>query len=214
MNRLSDFKKPVMLGFLLMLFFTKITVSAKGNDMVEQRVNKLQKELNLSEEQTNRVRQVLDYNYQQAQKEHEENKGNPEALINAAKARQEITDRQMQNVLTPEQYQEYQEISKNSVTDAAALKLKERLALTDEQTGQVAQIYAATRDEMQKMRENNSGDRRRMREQMRALIEKQDKQIEALLTGEQKEIYEDVKKERQEEMQKRMPGGRGGKKPW
>lgn len=195
---------------LLMLLFLITAVSAKANDFVEQRVKKLQSELNLSEEQTGQVRQVLAYNYEQAQKEREENQGNPEALMNAAKARQEMTARQIKNMLTAEQYEKYQEISKNAVVDNAVLRLKERLNLTDEQTELVEAIMASTRDEMRKLHESGSGDRRQSMMQGRQIMENQDKQIEALLTDAQKKIYEEVKKERREEMRKRMhEEGRG-----
>lgn len=193
-----------------MLTFAAIAVSAKENEFVEQRVSKLQKELNLSEGQTGQVRQILAYNYEQAQKEREENQGNPEALMNAAEARKEIISRQMQNVLTAEQYEKYQEISKNAVVDEAVLRLKERLNLTNEQTEQVEAIMTSTRNEMQKLRDNASGDRRQSMMQGRKLMESQDKQIEALLTDDQKKIYEEIKKERREEMRKRMhEEGRG-----
>jgi predicted ABC-type transport system involved in lysophospholipase L1 biosynthesis ATPase subunit len=66
----------------------------------------------------------------------------------------------------------------------------------------------STRDEMRKLRENASGDRRQNMMQGRQIMENQDKQIEALLTADQKKIYEEVKKERREQMKERFQKSR------
>ena len=72
-----------------------------------------------------------------------------------------------------------------------------------------------TREEMDSFRESSSHNRREGMMQMRELMDDQDKQIEALLTDDQKKLYQDIKKERREEMRKRRPGpperGRGGR---
>ncbi len=208
MKRLSNLRKCGISSILLTLFLMLAAAPAQEKNWLEQRVQKLQKELNLTAEQTGQVRQILEYNQQQAQKEREENQGNPEALLNVAKARREVVDQQIKNLLSAEQYAKYQEISKNAPGDEMALRLSERLDLTEEQTAQVEKILLSAREEMQKLRENASGDRSRNRDQLRSLMEKQDKQIEALLTDEQKKIYGEIKKERREEMRRRMQGER------
>ncbi len=208
MKRLSNFRKYGAVGILFTLLLMLAAAPAQEKNWLEQRVQKLQKELNLTAEQTGQVRQILEYNQQQAQKEREENQGNPEALLNVAKARREVVDQQIKNLLSAEQYAKYQEISKNAPGEEMVLRLSERLNLTEEQTVQVEKILLSAREEMQKLRENASGDRSRNRDQLRSLMEKQDKQIEALLTDEQKKIYGEIKKERREEMRRRMQGER------
>lgn len=206
MKQLSNLRKYAALSILFTLFLMLAAAPAQEKDRLEQRAQKLQKELNLTDEQTGQVRQILEYNHQQAQKEREENRGNPEALQNVAKARRETVDQQMKNLLTAEQYTKYQEISKNAPVEEMTIRLQERLNLTDEQTGQVEKILLSAREERQKQRENASGDRRQMLDQMRSMLENRDKQIEALLTEEQKKIYQEIKKERREEMRQRMQG--------
>ena len=84
--------------------------------------------------------------------------------------------------------------------------LKTQLDLTDEQSKKIEQIIETTRQEMQDLRESSSGDWRENREQMLALRNKQNEQIEALLTDDQKVKWEVLKKERQDRLERRRRG--------
>jgi len=71
MKRLSNLRKCGISRILLTLFLMLAAAPAQEKNWLEQRVQKLQKELNLTEEQSGQVRQILEYNQQQAQKERE-----------------------------------------------------------------------------------------------------------------------------------------------
>ncbi len=88
-----------------------------------------------------------------------------------------------------------------------ANQLKERLKLNDEQTAKVKNIYSEFFKDMQKLREENTGDRQEMRTTMRKKIEEVDKKIEKLLTDKQKEEFQKMINERS---QRRRNGMRGG----
>ncbi len=83
-------------------------------------------------------------------------------------------------------------------------RIKEKVVLTDEQTVKVKAILQKAQEEIRVQFENNEDDREARREMMMKRMEKSDVQILKLLTSEQKQRYEEYKKERQKEMQERM----------
>lgn len=91
-------------------------------------------------------------------------------------------------------------------------QMKERLVLTDDQTVKVKGILTKYSEKQQaafkKAKESGQEvDREKMREEMKATMEKQNSEIKALLTAEQKAKYEAMMKEREE----RMKNGQKGK---
>ncbi len=98
-----------------------------------------------------------------------------------------------QNRLTPEERTE---------------RLKERLSLTDEQAENVLFIYQMTDVKIAEEMKKNLTDEER-RNKMIKLMENIDKQIESLLTEEQKVEYEKLKAE-MKEMREKMRNNRGG----
>jgi Spy/CpxP family protein refolding chaperone len=87
-----------------------------------------------------------------------------------------------------------------------AQQLKERIALTDEQTAKVAKILEESQTKMMEMMGSFQGDREAARKAMQEVQAKQDKAIEALLTKDQLKKYEELKKERMQRMQQRRQG--------
>jgi protein CpxP len=85
-----------------------------------------------------------------------------------------------------------------------AKQLQERLKLTDEQTAKITKIYQASQNEFSEKMPELMGDREGMRKAMGEMTEKNDKAIEKLLTKDQTKKYAEVKKEREEMMQRRM----------
>ena len=80
-------------------------------------------------------------------------------------------------------------------------ELKTRLTLTDAQFAQADTILQAQTAEMTKIRESSGGDREAMRSAIMDLRAKTDKQIEAILTDEQKVEYKKLQEERAQRMQ-------------
>ena len=76
--------------------------------------------------------------------------------------------------------------------------LTERLALTEEQTIAVEIIFEERQKETTAAMDSLMGDREAMRTFMMGQAAKTDKEIEALLSDEQKTKYEALKKERRE----------------
>lgn len=80
-------------------------------------------------------------------------------------------------------------------------ELKTRLTLTDAQFAKVDTILQAQTAEMTNIRESSGGDREAMRSAIMDLRSKTDKQIEAILTDEQKVEYKKLQEERAQRMQ-------------
>lgn len=98
-----------------------------------------------------------------------------------------------------------------ATTEERAKRLKERLSLTEEQTKKVQEIFKKSEKERQEKMESVRGDREAMREQMTAIMAGTDKEIEKLLTEEQKKKYGELKKERRQ--MRGGPRSREGAKP-
>jgi Spy/CpxP family protein refolding chaperone len=79
-------------------------------------------------------------------------------------------------------------------------RLKTELKLTPEQTAKIQKILDDAQRQAEIDRQKYQGDREAMMKAMRERWEKIDKEIEAVLTKEQKKKYEQIKKERQERM--------------
>jgi Spy/CpxP family protein refolding chaperone len=73
--------------------------------------------------------------------------------------------------------------------------LTEKLTLSTDQAAKVLAIYKRSEEEMKKLFEASEGDREAMRETMRAHRDKANKEIAALLTGEQKVKFEELRKQ-------------------
>ncbi len=79
-------------------------------------------------------------------------------------------------------------------------RLKTELNLTPEQTAKIQKILESAQKQAEIDRQKYQGDREAMFKAMRERWEKIDKEIETVLTKEQKVKYEKIKKERRERM--------------
>jgi Spy/CpxP family protein refolding chaperone len=95
---------------------------------------------------------------------------------------------------TPAQQQQRMQMSPEQRTQ----RLKDSLALTDSQAVQLLAIFRENEVKRSELFDVNSGDREAMRESMRILARETDAKIEAILTPEQNEKYQVLKKQWQE----------------
>ncbi|MEN3038806.1 MAG: hypothetical protein ABDI07_06600 [Candidatus Kryptonium sp.] len=79
-------------------------------------------------------------------------------------------------------------------------RLKQELNLSQEQVVKIQKILETAQKQAEADRERYQGNRDAMMKAMRERWEKIDKEIEAVLTKDQKKKYEQIKKERQERM--------------
>ncbi len=93
-------------------------------------------------------------------------------------------------------------------TAAMVDTVAQKLALSKEQKEKVGKIYFAAFEESRKAFEKNQGDWQARREARMKINEKRDNDVKALLTEEQKKIYDKFLQEQREQMQRRLGGRR------
>jgi hypothetical protein len=92
-------------------------------------------------------------------------------------------------------------------TAATVDSLTKKLSLSKEQKEKVGKIYFAAFHESRKAFEKNQGDWQSMREARMKINENRDGEVKALLSDEQKKLYDKFLQEQREQMQRRMGGG-------
>ena len=180
-------------------------------------------QLTLSDIQEAQVKAILTASAAELRELAELNRNHPDALRTAENDRRQQTDQQIGAVLDDDQRElfhvirEKQRMARADRLGSGQLSeggtrqldiLREQLALTDEQVMDIIPVMKRADSEIAELRQSSNGDRRAMRSDMQKIMKSMDKDIEALLTDDQKRVYKDIKKEREEEMRNRRPGGR------
>jgi Spy/CpxP family protein refolding chaperone len=99
------------------------------------------------------------------------------------------------------------QMGRMSIDDRVKL-LEKELTLTKEQVDSIKVIMTVAQEKTKALRDATpDADPQVRREEMMKLRQESDKQVEKLLTAEQKKKYDEIKKER---MKMRGPGGPGG----
>jgi hypothetical protein len=122
-------------------------------------VAELSERLQLNEQQISHVNKVFKMADSQAEKDRENYKGNPIALIEAAKRRRAMTDQHIESVLNDHQKQEYSNLKQFRGQNDELFILQEGLMLTKEQFSRIKTIV----DNHHKMLESRRGGMRRGR---------------------------------------------------
>lgn len=198
-------------GFVMVLLITVLLngfLSAQPPATIDQKVDRLKTSLDMTEEQTADLQVILQNAEKQSKNIRELNRDDAEAIKVAMADLDEETDQQIRNILTPEQQKKYEKVKgsvppMSGIMDREITDFKERLKLTDEQVARIEPILTSSREQMQQLREDSSGDRKQMRSQMQSIIQERDKKIETVLTEPQKQEYQKYVQERRQEWGKR-----------
>jgi Spy/CpxP family protein refolding chaperone len=86
-------------------------------------------------------------------------------------------------------------------------ELTEKLSLTDDQQGKIKTILEDTRDQMQKIRADDSLSQEDKMAKGRGLRETANGKIRELLTDDQKKKFDQLEQERRDRMRQRQQGG-------
>lgn len=198
-------------------------------DPLTQQVMKLKKQLNLTDEQSTRVEKILKRSAEQAVKDRETFKTDAVTLIEVAWERRETTNMRITALLNSEQREEFRTIARMTPFDRELFDLTEGLLLNDDQAFTVEGIlikYYNTLNEMipEEMRERIAeGDRERdvkkgrptglgmgmiMYGRLKRIMEEfNDQKIQAIkkiLTKEQRILYKQLRKYREQRMEEWM----------
>lgn len=102
------------------------------------------------------------------------------------------------------QITEYSEIEIQSDSEKQIQELKERLLLTEEQLEKITPIILKAKDEINTLKKKNY-DQRAMMEEMKKIMDKQAEEISKYLTQEQNKKFENLRKQKEEEMKQNRP---------
>jgi hypothetical protein len=188
----------------------------------------------LSEEQTTEVREILQEVQLQKETDRQTYKTDALALIQSAWTRRNFVDNKIEPILDNQQLEEYKSLRKLHPVDRELFVLTEGLLLNDEQIFDVEGIliryyneFAPMADFMEMMGEGGppgppkgggigpGGGRGgmgmpmgrgggMMAKMMKKIEAKKAKAIKKLLTDEQKELYEQIRKDRRQKMKEQM----------
>ena len=180
------------------------SVQAQQPDRVEQRLEQLQRELQLSAEQTQQIRTILENAQKQAEAARQEYRGDRVSARKATEDRQKMTDQMILNVLDKKQKATYQSMMSSRGRNRGLDALITRLKLTPEQATRVEIIWNESRDKIAKLRQQRGmRDHREMMRTIRDIIHERDKKIEKILNKEQKNEFNKIKDERRQNMGQR-----------
>ncbi len=204
-------KKTTILTVALIFLFS-LSLFAQETDLLEKQVQKLKKELQLTDEQTGQIKEILQTERAEMRQEREQSPRSKPPKREDIEASKTFVDARISNILTDEQFKKYQEMKKDMVTDVQTLRLAKQLNLSEMQARQMQKVLLARREKMDKLRNENTGDRRKMREQNMKLMQQSEKAVEKILTPEQLKKYRELQKERRQKMMENRPGMRERKK--
>lgn len=231
----ASLRLPAFVAIVFLLLLSQ-SVTAQNTTGMEKQLEKLTQRLNLSEEQTTKVREILQEVQLQKEADRQTYKTDALALIQAAWTRRNHVDNKIEPILDKQQLEEYKALRKLHPVDRELFVLTEGLCLNDEQIFDVEGIlirhyneFAPMADFMEMMGEGGphpgppkgggigpGGDRGgmggmpmgrgggMMGNMMKKIEAKKAKAIKKLLTDEQKELYEQIRKDRRQKMKEQM----------
>jgi hypothetical protein len=228
MNEKNYSSKWVLIVAIVFILLLSQLVTAQNNEM-EKQLEKLTQRLNLSEEQTTKVREILQEVRLQKETDRKTYKTDALALIQAAWTRRNYVDNKIEPILDTQQLEEYKGLRKLHPVDRELFVLTEGLRLNDEQIFDVEGILIRLHNEygqLSQLMEMMGGGGGRpggpgggrggmggmpmgrgggmMANMMKKIEAKKAKAIKKLLTGEQKELYKQIRKDRRQKMKERM----------
>ncbi|MBL7084278.1 MAG: hypothetical protein ISS41_11715 [Candidatus Aminicenantes bacterium] len=195
-----------LIFFLFLIWFWAIPSEAiDQSGQLENHIQRLEKTLKLSREQVDHISAILADAQKKAQKEKDQYKGYHRALLLADENLRKTVDNQIMTILTPEQRTKYRKISEPQPMDKHLMELKKKLSLTDVQMQEIEPIFTSTREMIAEIAMNSSGDLRMPNPAIKKIMDKQAKNIEKVLTREQKEKFKELRKKQEEQMLRGRP---------
>jgi len=97
-----------------------------------------------------------------------------------------------------------------SSPEETVARMSSKLNLTDDQKAKITPIIADRQTQMRALMADTSGRRLRKARKAKSIMSESDKKIEAILTGDQKKIYVQMKEQTKEQLQERRQQDAGG----
>jgi Spy/CpxP family protein refolding chaperone len=212
----ESFEKARIAMAVLALSILATRGVARAQDPVtnDRQLDYIAARLALTEEQKEQVGRILSVDRQLADIHRANYRDDPALLQEATAKRVADTRKEIEALLTTGQKQVFADLQWPQSRGHLASDLAARLQLDPSQSAQVEKIMAESRLEELRTRMQSAGsdqeERRALGSEVRAEMERVDKEIEKILTLEQKQEYKKLKEERRQSMQRGRPPGPGG----
>jgi Spy/CpxP family protein refolding chaperone len=197
------------LSVLLLLFLAFSTFAlpcraAAPADDTEHRIQMMADGLSLTPEQVTKLRTILGDVDKQAPGIDPRNAQYRHDAMRMEKKKHESTSTKILAILTPEQRLKFQEM-RNAQPNRQLLELKHKLSLTDEQMRKVQAITQTSRGQMEALRQTGDRDPKKHHKAMKNIMETQAKEIEKILSPEQKKAFAALRREKEKQMRMSRP---------
>ena len=178
----------ILTGILVAVF----AVYGQGRPRLENRLEQLKTSLQLNDQQTGQVEQILKKAAEEAEKLREQKHKQQQEMRTAHLRLIDQTESRIEKILTPEQKEKFDLYKKNRIGTRRLMRLQQRLNLDADQTYQIAQILSETKDKIMALREKEQSREARYKK-MLDIRDEADKKISGLLNEEQKAEYAELK---------------------
>ncbi len=174
----------------------------------------LAQELKLDDQQTQQMRAAMEKFGAQLEKLLEEQEGedaDPEKLISGVKQAQDAHNKELQNILSKDQFKAYEELKEKTIKGVFAdlveiqlMDIQSKTSLTNEQVSQLAPVLADSKYKIIKIVWENAGKRLRVTQKigiakkLKSIQRDARAEIEKILTPEQLQAWDKYKEEQQQ----------------
>jgi Spy/CpxP family protein refolding chaperone len=194
-------KLSFLIAIMLFLFnnaFPQDVMLNKSHDSVNtKKLNRIQKELNLSPEQLESVKVLMLEN----EKKNDQIKKDLKSIKDQRKLIELNTDKEMSKILSPEQYQIYHQkkvMAKNKKNDEKLKKklayYREELKLSDIQYNEIQELFNKTEGLKNEIKNKYNADIIQMKSELKKLKSKHMQQLKKILTKEQMQKFKQLHK--------------------
>jgi len=170
----------------------------------EERVQMMQKGLDLTPDQVTKLRKIIADAEAQRSSTNIQNEQFKHDAMRTDRKKRESTSTRILAILTPEQKIRFQEMH-NSRPNRQLLELKNKLSLTPEQMQAVEAIIVDSRGAMEALQRSGNKDSRKHHKTMKRIMDDQAKEIDKILTPEQRQAFKILRREKEQEMRNKRP---------
>ena len=178
----------ILTGILVAVF----AVYGQERPRLENRLEQLKTSLQLTDQQTKQVEQILKKTAEEAEKLREQNLKQRQEMRAAHLRLMDQTESQIANILTEEQKKRFDLYKNHRAGTKRLMRLQQRLNLDADQTYKIGQILSTSRDKILALREKEQSREARYKA-MLSIREETDKKITSVLNEEQKAEYAKLK---------------------
>ncbi len=203
------------LFFLCALLVSLTAVAGEKPDSNSDNITEiLAQELKLDDQQTQQMRAAMEKFGAQLEKLLEEQEGedaDPEKLIQGVKQTQDAHNKELQNILSKDQFKAYEELKEKTIKGVFAdlveiqlMDIQPKTSLTNEQVSQLAPVLADSKYKIIKIAWENAGKRLRVTQKigiakkLKGIQRDARAEIEKILTPEQLQAWDKYKEEQQQ----------------